>query len=477
MVVLVCQVLGFRIRCISPIMGEQSVPSPKRPRSGYHWPVDGVRHSDWICAAASLTPMPNYLQQLYPHIRDDACTLDELHHVYSVNGAAYKYSASDVVNAFFLQFDKELAHRVLEKPLRNLQCSVYWLYMYLVLIEGLGDQEDAFALRVNVVLEAAGRTFSTAVGDCGWNYSEAVDIMSNMRKDKVVSKPPGRACYFLARCAGCTGLEVQHMWHQLGQLEALKGTVLHKQIELYMQELGRWQLETGQRRVCLCHVPLAVSLQARQAAIAPVALLHVVSHTSSLLWDQWLSRVCLLSLIQEQHSSEFLKFESWLSSKPSFSPYRSEWSLYHDGFGVAGQLDALWFDLSACSETICMVDWKRSRRLLSIDIEVQREQSYNQVALQVCELAPCHANPCASWYNCGYNRYAVQQNLYAFFLHQKYDILIEQSLLLQCHPDIESSTATYNEVEVKIDRDMTLQLLESFAAGWHSHADAQKKTE
>ena len=439
--------------------------------------MDSVRHSDWMCAAAGLTPTPNYLQKLYPHVRDDACTLDEKHHVYYINGAPCKHSASDVVHAFFPQFDKELAYRVLDKPLRNLHCSVYWLYMYLVLIEGLGGKEDALSLRMDAVLKTAGRTCSTLMGNCSWNHCDAQAIMNKMLKDKVVSKPPGRPCYFLACCAGCTGSEVQHMWQQLGQLEAFKGTVLHKQIELYMQELGRWQLDTGQRRVRLCDVPSAVVLQARAAAGAPLALLHVVGHTSSSLWDSWLTQVYLLSLIQEVHSNEFQKFESWLLSKPSFSPYRSEWSLYHDGFGVAGQLDALWFDMSTHPETICMVDWKRSRRLLSSDTVVQQEQSYNQVGVEVCELAPQYLNPCASWYNCAFNHYSVQQNVYAFFLHQKYDIVITKSLLVQCHPGIESATATYNEVEVTIDPDMTLQLLESFVAGWHSHADAAKKTE
>ena len=96
------------------------------------WPHNSVNHKDWLCASMGLESLPNYLQQLYPHEQDDVCILDEVDHVYHVNGIRYKYSASDVVHAFFPQFDKELSYRLIEiaeRSLRNLECSVYWLYM------------------------------------------------------------------------------------------------------------------------------------------------------------------------------------------------------------------------------------------------------------------------------------------------------------------------------------------------------------
>ena len=124
------------------------------------------------------------------------------------------------------------------------------------------------------------------------------------------------------------------MWGQLGKLEALKGTILHKQIELYMQELGRWQLASGLRGISLSDVPEEVLFRTREAPNVSAAMLRVVSQMSSVLWDQWCAPVYFRSCVQEMHSSEFQKFESWLASKPSFSPFRSEWSLYHDGFHV-----------------------------------------------------------------------------------------------------------------------------------------------
>ena len=346
--------------------------------------------------------------------------------------------------------------------------------MYLILIEDLGGQDTMLVLRVEEVLEAADKELATMTDLTDWNLRQAHDIMTGMLNQKVVSKPSGRACYFLARCAGCTGQQVQSMWDQLGKLEALKGTILHKQIELYMQELGRWQLASGLRGISFSDVPQEVLAQTREAASAPAAMLRVVSQTSSALWDQWCSRAYFLECVQEMYSSEFQKFESWLASKPSFSPYRSEWSLYHDGFRVAGQLDALWFQMPGVSDSVCMVDWKRSRRLLSADVDVQQEQSYNQFGLQCCDFAPGHANPCASWHNCAYNHYCVQQNLYAYFLKQKYNISIQKSLLVQCHPNVEAPTTSYNEVDVKIDSNLAMKLLESFAAGWHNHVDSQK---
>ena len=121
-----------------------------------------------------------------------------------------------------------------------------------------------------------------------------------------------------------------------------------------------------------------------------------------------------------------------------------------------------------------MVDWKRSRRFLSADPDVQYEQSYNQMGIEACDFAPDHCNPCALWHNCAYNHYCVQQNLYAYFLKQKYKIVIQKSLLVQCHPHIVSNAACYNEVEVKIDTTLAKAILESFIAGWHRNVDSCK---
>ena len=87
-------------------------------------------------------------------------------------------------------------------------------------------------------------------------------------------------------------------------------------------------------------------------------------------------------------------------------------------------------------------------------------------------MAPGYPNPCESFYNCAYNHYFVQQNLYAYFLKQKFDISIQKALLVQYHPDIEGATTSYNEVEVEIDSRMAAKLLESFAGGWHIHVDS-----
>ena len=456
---------------------EQLFPRAKKPRSMGTWPHNSVNHKDWLCASMGLESLPNYLQQLYPHEQDDVCILDEVDHVYHVNGIRYKYSASDVVHAFFPQFDKELSYRLIEiaeRSLRNLECSVYWLYMYLILIEDLGGQQVAFDLRVKEVFNIADNECSRTMHCTNWNLHQAHNIMTAMLQQKVLCKPAGRACYFLARCAGCSGKEIQTMWDQLGKMEALKGTILHKQIELYMQELGRWQLDSGKRGVPLSDIPEEILHRTRQAASAPAAMLRVVGQTSSKVWDQWCTRAYLLSCVEEMYSNEFQKFEVWLKSKPTFSPYRSEWSLYHDGFKVAGQLDALWFQEPCVYDSICMVDWKRSRRFLSADPDVQYEQSYNQMGIEACDFAPHHSNPCARWHNCAYNHYCVQQNLYAYFLKQKYNIVIQKSLLVQCHPDIVGHVACYNEVEVKVDTKLAMAILESFIAGWHCNVDSCK---
>ncbi len=68
--------------------------------------------------------------------------------------------------------------------------------------------------------------------------------------------------------------------------------------------------------------------------------------------------------------------------------------------------------------------------------------------------------------------YFAQQNLYAYFLKQKYGIVIQTSLLVQCHPNIEAATTSSDDLTLETQPTMTAAMLESFAAGWHNHVDS-----
>ena len=167
-------------------------------------------------------------------------------------------------------------------------------------------------------------------------------------------------------------------------------------------------------------------------------------------------------------SPEFMRFESWLKANPSLSPYRAEWSIYHEDWLVAGQIDSLWFE-TRDSNSIVMADWKRCRGCLSSDVVMQSRQSFHQRrGLASCDHAPGVPGPCRDMYDCAYTHYLVQQRLYAYIVASKYDVEVHRMLLLQCHPNVGHDCDSYHEEEIPSDPDgaFALEVLTAFDVGW-----------
>ena len=164
-------------------------------------------------------------------------------------------------------------------------------------------------------------------------------------------------------------------------------------------------------------------------------------------------------------SPEFLRFEAWLRANPSLSPYRSEWSVYDDEVQVAGQVDSLWFDMDK-GGAVVMADWKRSRHLLSNDLQLQLAQAYGKTGRRDCPFAPEHLGPCRDLFDCAYNHYLAQQHLYADILLRNYDVVVTRMLLVQCHPNIGATVNEFHEVDLPRDLAFAPALLSAFAAGW-----------
>ena len=165
-------------------------------------------------------------------------------------------------------------------------------------------------------------------------------------------------------------------------------------------------------------------------------------------------------------SAEFQRFEAWLETHNSLTPFRSEWSIYEEDYAVAGQIDSLWFD-TAADNTIVMADWKRTRKVLSPDVEVQRRQVFNECKGLATYPFSATPGPCAHLYDCPYNHYLAQQNLYAYFLENKYDIRVAILLLVQCHPDYDVSGANFNDIKLSYEPEFALKLLKAYHEGWN----------
>ena len=107
------------------------------------------------------------------------------------------------------------------------------------------------------------------------------------------------------------------------------------------------------------------------------------------------------------------------------SPYRVEWNLYNEELKVAGQIDSLWVDLDNGHDFV-IPDWKRAQKLLTNDIQELERQSFGRLGL----------SHCSHLYDTASSHYFVQQTLYAYLLHTKYNITVHDMKLVQCHPHV-----------------------------------------
>ena len=100
-------------------------------------------------------------------------------------------------------------------------------------------------------------------------------------------------------------------------------------------------------------------------------------------------------------------------------------SIYNEDHKVAGQIDSLWTDLDN-GNTLVMVDWKRSRELLTHDVNELRRQSFGNKGFSLC----------SHLFDTAWSHYFVQQNLYSYLLATKYQMNVTDLRLVQCHPHV-----------------------------------------
>lgn len=124
-------------------------------------------------------------------------------------------------------------------------------------------------------------------------------------------------------------------------------------------------------------------------------------------------------------------------------PYRTEWRIYHEDYGVAGTLDFL---ERTPAGTFNIYDWKRSKKLVDArDGRIIASSPYRATGLQ-----PIGHLPDTSYWH-----YALQLSIYRFILQERYGIEVSDMKLGVFHP----SYSTPWIVEVPYLRDETLRVL------------------
>ncbi len=102
-------------------------------------------------------------------------------------------------------------------------------------------------------------------------------------------------------------------------------------------------------------------------------------------------------------------------------PYRTEWRIYLEEYGIAGTLDFL---ERTPDGTFNIYDWKRSRKLVDRSGKIEIHSRFHKTALR----------PISHIDDTSYFHYALQVSIYRYILEQKYGIRVKNMRLGVFHP-------------------------------------------
>lgn len=136
----------------------------------------------------------------------------------------------------------------------------------------------------------------------------------------------------------------------------------------------------------------------------------------------------------------FLQF----AKEHTLHPYRTEWRIYFEEYGVAGTLDFLEYQ----NGVFTIYDWKRSEKLVQ-NGTIERESRWGNKALA----------PVSHLSDTTYYHYALQVSMYRYILEQKYDIHVSQNRLAVFHPN----NGRYHLIDIPYLRKEVIAILNNYA--------------
>ena len=139
-----------------------------------------------------------------------------------------------------------------------------------------------------------------------------------------------------------------------------------------------------------------------------------------------------------EDSVEFKMFLDFKKDHPELVPYRTEWEVYQEDYGICGSIDMIFINDDG---TLSIYDWKRCK-----DIEM------NNKYRKFCKEPIGHIGDTNYWH------YSLQLNLYKFILESKYDKIIKSMHILCLHPNKEETG--YQKIEIQDLQEEIRMLLE-----------------
>lgn len=144
-----------------------------------------------------------------------------------------------------------------------------------------------------------------------------------------------------------------------------------------------------------------------------------------------------------ERTAEFDLFEEFVETNKDITPYRTEWRIFDEDYGIAGTIDLI----SKNGNGFEIYDWKRSKKVMNIETEKPITDNPWQSGIGKLSDIP----------DTSYNRYCLQQSLYRYILENKYDLEISNMYLIVLYPDY----SKYYKVSVPYWRDRIEYILKT----------------
>ena len=145
---------------------------------------------------------------------------------------------------------------------------------------------------------------------------------------------------------------------------------------------------------------------------------------------------------QFTRTEEFSHFEDFTKTHSFLKPYRCEWRIYDEEFGLAGTIDFV----AENDGRLEIYDWKRSKKVID---------PTNGKPIENDKWGKHGLGKLGNMGDTSYNHYCLQQSLYRFMLEKNYGVEISKMYLIVIHPDYDS----FYKVEVPYMKNYVIYLL------------------
>ena len=188
---------------------------------------------------------------------------------------------------------------------------------------------------------------------------------------------------------GMTPPEIKQQWSTAGDASSGAGTLLHHEIECFMNS--------------------------RDFDISEA------TYTHDDLWQNYLERRSEGQPVEGiLDAPEWQFFLTYVQTFPTLEPYRTEWLIYHEEWRLAGSIDMVYRNPD---DSLMIYDWKRSKGI--------KNTPFSKFAVTPCLR---HLPDTNYWH------YSLQLNLYKAMLQDKYGKKVTRLCLVRLHPDAEEET-------------------------------------